>query len=541
MQSQQKSDNSTQITKSISPLIFGTYSINNKIFFISSQLNKKQFLLGESTNIEDFHITKAKFTLRGFQTIHFSTFDMQTLAVLQLKKGGLRIAISEDLKKWQTLCQLKGPKYSSGAILSEFKHEGEYLMYLGGQTIRIATSQNGKKWKIDSQIQPIFPIKKNEHIEIDLAVKIPKGILLCYRLIYKHNDLFEHKVHLALFDLTFPDHLIWRSYLPIWDGQTKAEVSSNISTLFFRTQLIAFWSRADSGIELVHYPILGLNHEKPIVIPSEPKQNNYSSRSNTHTPLYYNNSSAEFSKKTAWQSYPSFDLTTLSVDKNINILYRTEQTEDPSHKIDFENLENPVLFILSKRGLWLRPILLSPKNFTDKNLIIFPEKINGKYIIMHNSYPNIAIDYENDLNFGGSNWLKEQDLISVRSDMWDCFNISAGAPPIKTAEGWLLIYNSFENHNSNSYKLGAMLLDLEHPAKVLYRSIQPIFKAETWLQNSSTYELNTAYHSGALILNQSIVIYYRDGSNSINIANSDLKSFLNALKYPKEENLQFSK
>jgi predicted GH43/DUF377 family glycosyl hydrolase len=527
MSSVQKGQKKTPPETALTPLIFGAYSNKNKIYFFSSQTKNKKIIFGESFNTEDFQITKSTLTIRGFQSIHISKFNGENIAILRLKTGGLRIAMSKDMRTWQNLCQLKGSKYPSGVIPSEFKPDGDYLMYLGGQSIRIATSQNGKKWKIDTHQLPILPVKKNELIEVDLAVKIPKGILLCYRLIRQQGDYLEHKVHLALFDLTFPEHLIWRSYLPIWEDRSKLDISYTVNTLFFRSQLISFWSHADRGIELIHYPVVGLNHNQPKVKISNSKE----ILENTHD-LKQN--------KFRWQSCINFDPTALLEDGNIHTLYRLEHILGASQKPEPDNLIKQLTDILSNGSLWRRPVLISPANIFDKNVIIFPEKINRKYVIMHNSFPNIAIDYVPDLNFDGSHWLRDQDLITPRTDMWDSFNISTGAAPIKTKEGWLLIYNCFENSGSKFYRIGAMLLDLENPSQILFRTSQPIFIAEKWNQILE-FELCLAYATGALLLDQKIVLYYRNGNRVVNFASTELKTFLGALNPAQEANLQYSK
>ena len=54
----------------------------------------------------------------------------------------------------------------------------------------------------------------------------------------------------------------------------------------------------------------------------------------------------------------------------------------------------------------------------------------------------------------------------------------AGPPPIKTDDGWLLIYHAVDDRHDSKYKVGAMLLDLVEPKKVLHRSPAPILEPE---------------------------------------------------------------
>ncbi len=69
---------------------------------------------------------------------------------------------------------------------------------------------------------------------------------------------------------------------------------------------------------------------------------------------------------------------------------------------------------------------------------------------------------------------KPQMWATTRDGMWDCARVGAGAAPIKTEEGWLEIYHGADfNHR---YCLGALLLDLNDPSKVIARSEEPIME-----------------------------------------------------------------
>ncbi len=113
-----------------------------------------------------------------------------------------------------------------------------------------------------------------------------------------------------------------------------------------------------------------------------------------------------------------------------------------------------------------------------RNGVLFPEKINGKFMRMDR--PNKA-RHSNGTTSGSVIWLSESDdllhwkpvapLIEGRFHYWDEF-IGSGPPPVKTRQGWLHIYHGVAGHfgSSNIYQAGVMLLDLNNPAKVLSRS-----------------------------------------------------------------------
>ena len=66
---------------------------------------------------------------------------------------------------------------------------------------------------------------------------------------------------------------------------------------------------------------------------------------------------------------------------------------------------------------------------------------------------------------------------------WHKRTRSAAAPPIKTKDGWLLLYHAMDKDDRDRYKLGALLLDLKDPEKILYRAQHPILEPDKWYEN----------------------------------------------------------
>lgn len=113
----------------------------------------------------------------------------------------------------------------------------------------------------------------------------------------------------------------------------------------------------------------------------------------------------------------------------------------------------------------------------NRNGVLFPEKINGKYCMLsrpsdngHTQFGDIYLSYSPDMKYWG-----EHRVVMKASDFkesaWQCLKIGAGSVPIKTKEGWLMFYHGVINTCSGyRYSMGAVLLDLEKPDKVLFRS-----------------------------------------------------------------------
>ncbi len=108
---------------------------------------------------------------------------------------------------------------------------------------------------------------------------------------------------------------------------------------------------------------------------------------------------------------------------------------------------------------------------TNRNMVLFPEKIGGLYARLDRPFEsgnqgNIWISYSPDLVF----WGKSECIMQSRRFAWDSAKIGPGAPPIKTKEGWLVLYHGTTPRcNGLIYKAGVALLDLEDPRKVIAR------------------------------------------------------------------------
>ncbi len=108
---------------------------------------------------------------------------------------------------------------------------------------------------------------------------------------------------------------------------------------------------------------------------------------------------------------------------------------------------------------------------TNRNMVLFPEKIGGLYVRLDRPFQpggqgHIWISYSPDLIY----WGRSRCIMESRRFAWDQGKIGPGAPPIKTNEGWLVIYHGTTPRcNGLIYKAGVALLDLEDPSKVIAR------------------------------------------------------------------------
>lgn len=188
-----------------------------------------------------------------------------------------------------------------------------------------------------------------------------------------------------------------------------------------------------------------------------------------------------------------------------------------------------------KRWSWKRPVLLSPKNSRAKNWVLFPEKIGGKFAILHAISPRIQIAYVDSPEMapkvksigdhGGWGYSDKS-----REKFWDSSVRGAGAPPMKTDLGWLLLYHAIDKRNPHhvvGYKVGAMILDRDDPTRILYRSPEPILSPDMPYENDG--KPGVVYASGAVIKDGKLFVYYGGGDKHTCVAETQLNPLLSWL------------
>lgn len=199
--------------------------------------------------------------------------------------------------------------------------------------------------------------------------------------------------------------------------------------------------------------------------------------------------------------------------------------------------------LLHKRWLWEKVSYLSHPGDRQKNWVLFPEKIGGKFAVFHNldmGNPNrVHIAYANRLHYSEMPSGKEAPDPQGLPDhivAWHKRTRSAAAPPVKTKDGWLLLYHAMDKDGSDKYKLGAMLLDLKNPKKVLHRAKYPILEPDEWYEND--WKPGIIYCSGAVVRNGNLFVYYGGGDKHVAVASVPLSDLLESIKKDGKVKLQ---
>lgn len=172
----------------------------------------------------------------------------------------------------------------------------------------------------------------------------------------------------------------------------------------------------------------------------------------------------------------------------------------------------------------------------EKDAALFPQKIKGRFALFHRVLPGIQIIYFDKFSeLTTEHWRdyfkKLGDFIVLDPLFWfENRNVGGGCPPIKTKDGWLIIYHAVEDTPLGKiYHAAAALLDLKNPLKVLGRLTEPLFSPETsWEKKGITN--NVVFPTGAVIRNKKLFIYYGAADQLIAAKSVNLQELLGELK-----------
>lgn len=166
----------------------------------------------------------------------------------------------------------------------------------------------------------------------------------------------------------------------------------------------------------------------------------------------------------------------------------------------------------------------------NKDCALFEEKIGDKYYAFHRpSSPELGGNYiwvaESPDRI---HWGRHICVATTREGKWDSARVGAGAAPIRTSEGWLEIYHGA--NKENRYCLGALLLDLNDPTKVLARSDEPIMEPIAPYEKTGFFG-NVVFTNGYYMKDaDTIQMFYGASDEVICSAEMSVKEILNTLR-----------
>lgn len=425
-------------------------------------------------------------------------------------------------------------------------------------------------------------------------------ILLFYYVKKNQGDKQTYAVGAAGFDKSDPTKLLWRLNKPLWEipDYMKSNQVKPLGIEILHDQCILYWIVDNETVYAVSTPIppsgslkdkdisilLKKHPKNPIITPNP--ESKWESRATFNSAAVYEDGKVHF----LYRALGDTDLSVLGYATSTDGIHIDERSAEPCYfpREPFETpgghaftkfadhfasgggyggVEDPRItkvgdrmyltyvafdgatppraamssisiddFLNRKWDNWDKPKLISAPGMVNKSAVVFPEKINGKYVMLHRVYPNILVDMLDDLNFDDS-YLVGHSFIPPRKRFWDSKKVGAGAPPMKTKDGWLLIYQSVGYQDPGRYKIGAMLLDKDDPTKVLYRTNNPIISPDEEYENAG-FKAGVVYPCGAVIKDNELLVYYGGADTVVCAAQENLDTFLDQMKYNREPKLR---
>lgn len=168
----------------------------------------------------------------------------------------------------------------------------------------------------------------------------------------------------------------------------------------------------------------------------------------------------------------------------------------------------------------------------DRDVILFPEKIDGRYYLIHRPLEWVGPEYGTEQ---AAAWISSADdllgfrksrlLIKQKYD-WEAGKLGVNTPPIKTEHGWLTIYHAVGH--DKYYRLGALLLDLKDPGKVLHRTTDWIMQPEQDYEIEGYYK-GCVFPCGKVVIDGTLFVYYGAADKYVGLATCRLDELLEYL------------
>jgi predicted GH43/DUF377 family glycosyl hydrolase len=173
-------------------------------------------------------------------------------------------------------------------------------------------------------------------------------------------------------------------------------------------------------------------------------------------------------------------------------------------------------------------LILAPSN---KDAAVFPRKIRDKYWMLHRpasgSIEHIWLNESTDLVHWGKPWM----IIGERGGpWWDGVRVGANGVPIETKDGWLILYHGVKEFPAGpKYRMGAALLDLEDPCRLIARLPYWIFGPKDPYEVTGDVP-NIVFSCGHTIVGDEIRLYYGAADTCVCLATASIQDILDVLK-----------
>ncbi len=478
--------------------------------------------------------------------------------------------------KWWTILTVNTDKPPASICLASFDREED-----------LWSEALWQKWYGNFEKNSL-PLRRTDRDQIEVGsppLKTKDGWLLFYSYIQNYfspHPLF--RVEAVLLDLKNPTKIVARTDNPLLTPETYYEKTGRVQNIVFpsgaiaeKKRILLYYGSADTtcSVAFVSLPALMKSFDRA----KESSQSLWMNEQNIISP----------NSKNSWEAKATFNPGVVHLKNKIHLLYRAMGPDNTSVlgyarsndglRIDYRSknpayvprepfesklqpggnsgAEDPRLTkignriymcytaydgrnpprvamtsiaeedFLKENWNWKKSVIISPPGIDDKDACLFPEKIDGNYLIIHRSDNDIDVSFNKDLDFDGTRWIEEERWIAPRPGMWDSMKVGIASPPLKTKKGWLILYHGVSENGT--YRVGAVLSDLKNPLHVIARTDEPIFEPRTEYEKSGEVS-NVVFPCGAVVVGKNLFMYYGGADKVVGVAVIPLQKILSILE-----------
>ncbi|PTX61741.1 putative GH43/DUF377 family glycosyl hydrolase [Kordia periserrulae] len=197
-----------------------------------------------------------------------------------------------------------------------------------------------------------------------------------------------------------------------------------------------------------------------------------------------------------------------------------------------KNMANSALAMTKDFKNWLKLGRITDSNLDDRDVILFPEKINGKYAMLHRpkewigehygvKNPAVWIRFSDDMLV----WNEPSHLLIDGIDGGWEEKVGGSTPPLKTDKGWLVLYHGVEKGGLGYYRVGAVMLDNDDPTKVIGRTKDYIMEPEFDYEIEGYYK-GCVFPTGNMIVDDTLYVYYGGADKYIGLATCNVNELI---------------
>jgi predicted GH43/DUF377 family glycosyl hydrolase len=214
----------------------------------------------------------------------------------------------------------------------------------------------------------------------------------------------------------------------------------------------------------------------------------------------------------------------VEIDKHLYMTYTGYDGNTPRVAVSSISVND---FLKHRWAGWSNPVAITPASIPNKDSTILPEKVRNGYMVFHRVHESICADFVSSLDFTKEKITQCIEIVSPRRGMWDGGKVGISTPPVKTKAGWLLLYHGVSW--STTYRVGAVLLDLNDPTIVLARTAIPLFEPHAEYEHKGIVP-NVVFPCGLTVRGSDVYMYYGAADLVTGVATVKLATLLRMLE-----------